>query len=182
MVHGDSDLDHVMLMITTFEGALASDVWYLNSGCSNHMTGHKGWLTNFNSNKKTCVKLEDRKSLMEEGMGKIFIQRKEGKTSLIKNLLFILGMQCNSLSIDQLVEKGFSVIMEGGSLNLYDQKKIMVLKSTLTRNRIWKASLKASKSHCLYSSIPNEESWLWDKRYRYLNFRSLGKLNIMKLL
>lgn len=44
------------------------------------------------------------------------------------------------------------------------------------------ASLKASESHCLYSSIPDEESWLWHKRYGHLNFRSLGKLNTMKLV
>lgn len=91
-------------------------------------------------------------------MGKIVIQRKEGKTSLIEDVLFVHAMQCNLLSIGQLVKKGFSIIMEGGSLKLYDKKKIMVLKSTLTRNRIWKASLKVSESHCLYSSIPKEES------------------------
>ncbi|XP_050909719.1 uncharacterized protein LOC127123552 [Lathyrus oleraceus] len=140
MVQDDSNLDPVMLMITTSEGAPASDVWYLGSGCSNHKTGYKGWLTDFNSNKKTSVKLTDSKSLMVEGMYKIVIQRKEGKTVLIEDMLFVPGMQCNMLSISQLVVKGFSVIMEGGSLKLYDKKKRIVLKSTLTRNIIWKAS------------------------------------------
>lgn len=38
----------------------------------------------------------------------------------------------NVLSIGQLIEKGFSLTMEGGSLKLYDKKEIMVLKLTLT--------------------------------------------------
>lgn len=48
MKQDDSDSDPVMLIITTSKRALASDVWYLDSGCSNHMTGHNGWLTDFN--------------------------------------------------------------------------------------------------------------------------------------
>lgn len=89
------------------------------------------------------MKLADSKSLMEEGMGKIFIQRKEGKTSLMEDVLFVPSMQSNLLSMGQMVEKGLSVIMEGDSLKLYDKKKRMVLKLTLTINRILKASLKA---------------------------------------
>ncbi|XP_050897966.1 uncharacterized protein LOC127104863 [Lathyrus oleraceus] len=173
MVQDDLDSYHVMLMIITSEGVPAYDVWYLDSGCPNHMTGHKGWLTDFNSNKKTNVKLADSRSFMAEGMSKIIIQRKEDKTTLIKDVLVVPGMQCSLLSIDQMVEKGFSIIMEGCSLKLYDKKKRMVLKSTLTKNKIWKASLKASESHCLYSSILDEESWFCHKRYVHMNFRSL---------
>lgn len=79
IVQDDSNSDPVMLMITTAEGAPASDVWYLDSGCSNHMTGHKGWLTDFNSNKKTSVKLADSRSLMVEGMSNIVIQKRKAK-------------------------------------------------------------------------------------------------------
>lgn len=128
------------------------------------------------------MKLADSRSLLAEGMGNIIIQRKEEKTTLIEDVLFIPDIQCNMLSIGQLVEKGFSIIMEGGSLKLYDKKKRMVLKSTLTRNKIWKASLKASKSHYLYSSIPDGESWLWHKRYVHLYFRSIGKMNTKNLV
>lgn len=81
-----------------------------------------------------------------------------------------------------MVEKGFSIIMEGCSLKQYDKKKRMVLKSAITKNKIWKASLKASESQCLYSSIRDEESWFCHKRYGHLNFRSLGKLNTMNLV
>lgn len=119
---------------------------------------------------------------MAEGMCKIGIQRKEGKTTLIEDVLFVPSMQCNLLSIGQLVERGFSVIMEGGSLKLHDKKKRVVLKSTLTKSRICKASLKAAASHCLYSSIPNKKRRLWHKRYWHQNFRSLGKFSTMNLV
>ena len=51
------------------------------------------------------MKLEDSRSLMAEGMGKIIIQIKEGRTTLIEDVLSVPGMQCNLLSIGQLVEK-----------------------------------------------------------------------------
>lgn len=42
MVQNNSDSDHVMLIITTSEGDPTSYVWYLDSGCSNHMTENMG--------------------------------------------------------------------------------------------------------------------------------------------
>lgn len=135
MVQDDLDSDPVMLMITTSEWAPTSDMRYLDFGCSNHMIGHKKWLNEFNLNKKTIVKLADSRSLMTERMAKIVIQRKKDKTTLIEDVLFVPNMEFNLLSIGHLVDKGFSVIMEVGSLKLYHKKKIMVLKSTLTRKK-----------------------------------------------
>ncbi|RDX87992.1 hypothetical protein CR513_30471, partial [Mucuna pruriens] len=44
MAQGDNvdlDLDHVLLMVATSNCA-KSDFWYLDTGCSNHMTRNKG--------------------------------------------------------------------------------------------------------------------------------------------
>ena len=56
-----------------------------------------------------------------EGIGNIVIKRKDRKFALIENVLFVPRMKWNLMSVGQLVEKGFSVIMKHDYLELYDQ-------------------------------------------------------------
>lgn len=68
-------------------------------------------------------------------MGNIIINRKDGKKAMIENVLYVLGMKCNLMSVGQLVEKGFSVIMKHDSLELFDPSQKLVLRSPLSKNR-----------------------------------------------
>lgn len=40
-----------------------SKIWFLDTGCSNHMTSHRVWLVDFDESKKSKVKLADDSSL-----------------------------------------------------------------------------------------------------------------------
>ena len=40
----DSEEKPLMLMMSH-----NNEIWYINSGCSNHMTGHRDWLVNFDA-------------------------------------------------------------------------------------------------------------------------------------
>lgn len=55
--------DSIMLMVTTCEGGTSEEEWYLDTGCSNHMTGHKECLVNLDLSKKTKISLDDEKSI-----------------------------------------------------------------------------------------------------------------------
>ncbi|XP_017411689.1 uncharacterized protein LOC108323687 [Vigna angularis] len=70
----DSDSELLTLMVTTSVESSSSyaDLWYLNSGCSNHMTCHQEWLINFDAMKKSKVKFADDSTLKVEGMGYVF--------------------------------------------------------------------------------------------------------------
>lgn len=96
-----------MLMVTTCEGGTSEEEWYLDTGCSNHMTGHREWLVNLDLSKKTKIRLDDEKSLNAEGMENVVIHTKDGKTAIIENVFYVPNMKCNLLSVGQLLEKGF---------------------------------------------------------------------------
>jgi len=98
-------------MATTCEGNPLFEDWYLDSGCSNHMNGHKERLINFDSSRKTNVRHADSRNLALEGIGDIAIKMKDGKNALIDKVLYVPGMKYNLLSIGKLIEKGFSVTM-----------------------------------------------------------------------
>ncbi|RDX83678.1 hypothetical protein CR513_35378, partial [Mucuna pruriens] len=65
-----SDSDQILLMvITTSKEDFSS--WYLNTGCSNHMTGNRDWLVDFNPNVTTSVRFADNSTILAEGIGKL---------------------------------------------------------------------------------------------------------------
>ena len=46
-------------MAAVADNHVESKIWLLGSGCSNHMTGRKEWLADFDESKKSKVKLAD---------------------------------------------------------------------------------------------------------------------------
>ncbi|MCH85966.1 retrovirus-related Pol polyprotein from transposon TNT 1-94, partial [Trifolium medium] len=152
-----NDPNAVLMMATTCDDSVKNEEWYLDSGCSNHMTAHREWLTSFDTSKKTSIKLANSRKLATEGTGNIVVRR-------------------------QLVEKGFSMTIEGDSLRLFDTKKNLVLKSTLSKNRTYKCNISSDKMMCMSTIVSEDTEALWHKRYRHLNFRSLSDLNAKELV
>lgn len=77
LAHEESDSEPLTLMVmtTTDFMELLTKNWYLNLGCSNHMTYN---MVNFDDTNKTRGKLVGNNTLMIEGMGDIIIKRKNG--------------------------------------------------------------------------------------------------------
>ncbi|XP_058784521.1 uncharacterized protein LOC131659330 [Vicia villosa] len=59
-----------------------SKIWFRDTRCSNHMTGSKLWLANFDESKKSKGKIADNSSLQAEGNADINIQRSNGAKSM----------------------------------------------------------------------------------------------------
>lgn len=68
---------------TTNNESRKSDRWFLDNGCSNHMTANKNWLKEINTRRNSKVKLAYHRTLVGKGMGKIVIERKNGKLIVI---------------------------------------------------------------------------------------------------
>lgn len=59
----------------------------MDSACSSHMTSRKDWFVNIKSSMKNMVKFENGNTLAAEGIGDVLIMRKDGKRSLVSNVL-----------------------------------------------------------------------------------------------
>ncbi|RDX99724.1 hypothetical protein CR513_17187, partial [Mucuna pruriens] len=56
-----------------------SNFWYLDTGCSNHMTGNKRWFVNLDEKVKRMVMFVDNSTDTTEGMDKVLIHRRDGQ-------------------------------------------------------------------------------------------------------
>jgi len=70
-------------------------------------------------------------------------------------------MQHNLLSLRQLLEKGYSMIMKQNHIEVYDSKQRLLLKAPISRNKTFKINLDATTIQCLSSVNVEEESYLW---------------------
>ncbi|KHN27834.1 hypothetical protein glysoja_032982, partial [Glycine soja] len=127
----DSDFDNVLLMATTNSEEDNVNLWYLDTGCSNHMTGHREWFVNIDDKVKSTIKFIDNSSVTAKGIGKVMIQRKDGQQSFINDVLYAPNMKNNLLSLGHLLEKGYSMQMDDSQMKIFDSKRRLILKASL---------------------------------------------------
>ncbi|CAJ2653926.1 unnamed protein product [Trifolium pratense] len=180
--HNDSDSDGVLMMVTSNSEKDTSKLWYLDTGCSNHMTGHRDWLLEFDENFKSKVKFADDSTISVEGKGKVMVQRKNGNHTFVTDVLYVPSMKHNLLSLGQLLEKGFNYSTKDHSIEVFDPKNKLILKAPLSKNRTFRVNLQASAFQCFSSLITEDEKWLWHYRYGHLNFKSLNHLCNKKMV
>jgi len=90
------------------KGAASKKLWYLDSGCSKHMTGDESLLTDLIMKHGGYVTYDDNNKGNIIGSGDIGV-----KGSLtIQNVLLVEGLKHNLLSISQLCDKGLEVTFQ----------------------------------------------------------------------
>ena len=82
------------------------NLWYLDSGCSRHISGNEALFTEIKKKKYGNVTFGDNKAGKIIGIGKI---GKDPSNSL-ENVYLVEGLKFNLLSISQLCDKGNNVI------------------------------------------------------------------------
>ncbi|GAU22946.1 hypothetical protein TSUD_326740 [Trifolium subterraneum] len=87
--------EEILLMAQeTNEGESNNEIWFLDSGCSNHMIGNKDWLFDFDSSYKDSVKLGDDSKMPVMGKGNLKLQI-EGYTQILTNVYYLPGLKNN---------------------------------------------------------------------------------------
>ncbi|XP_070672030.1 uncharacterized protein [Malus domestica] len=86
-------------------------LWFLNSGCSNHMCGKRELFSMFDNNFRETVKLGNDTSPTVLGKGNIRMEM-NGIVHVITEVFFVPELKNNLLSIGQFQEKGLAVVMQ----------------------------------------------------------------------
>jgi len=78
---------------------------------------------------------------------------------VIANVLFVPEMKCNLLSIGQLVQKGFTVVMGNyDKVELFDVNKNLILRSKISKNRTFQVNIKVVDAQCLSAIKKDDKS------------------------
>ena len=165
----------------------SEDVLFLDSGCSNRMTGNIVMLSMLDQNLNSQVTLGTHNKVSVMGKGEVKVLTKKGEKITISDVYYVPGMKCNLLSIGKLVQKGYNVFFVNDVCTIMDRapSKQCIVEVKMRRNKMFplrmKADLKnkeviAAMTQEAFQSKPKDENWLWHLRFGHLNF---GDLNLL---
>eukprot|EP00253_Pinus_taeda_P025292 PITA_25292 len=166
----------------------SEDIWVLDSGCNNHMTGNIALFFALDKNMKSEVTLGTDRKISVKGKGEVKIFIKQGEMKTIADVCYVPGMRCNLLSIGQLVQKDYNVFFVNDVFTIMDiaPSKRCIVEVKMTSNMMFplriRADLKnkneiAAVTQEAFQSVPKDENWLWHLRFGHLNF---GGLNLLR--
>lgn len=125
---------------------LDSNLWYLDNGASNHMTGQKSKFQVQDEKITGKVKFGDGSTVNIQGRGSILLKCKDGQERVLNEVYFIPDLRSNIISIGQLMEEGNRVIIRGDYMWVFDKQDCLLMKIKKSQNRLYKIIIETGKS------------------------------------
>lgn len=120
----DKKFNHSLLAADTQATAffVKSGDWYIDSGCSNHMCNDKNLFVNYEEfdGHHNNIMLANNQKITAEGIGEVKLK----DSITIEKVLFVPNLSANLLSVSRLTQKGFTVIFNRDSCNIYKNCEI----------------------------------------------------------
>ena len=172
-MHDEQNIDDdILFLACKTQEVIAGNIWYLDSGCSNHMTGNKNIFAFLDDSFQSAVKIGDDKRLQVKGKGDILVQTKKG-VRRITDVFYVPGLKHNLLSVGQLLQKGHNVVFKDDVCEIKGRDGVLVAKVKMTPNKMFLLNFSYSQSS-RFSTLVKDVSWLWHFRYGHLSFGSLS--------
>ncbi|KAL8107627.1 hypothetical protein AgCh_024147 [Apium graveolens] len=157
-----------------------SNLWYLDNGASNHMSGQRTNFKDLDEKITGRVKFGDVSMVHIKGKGSVIFKCKNGEESVLREVYYILSLCHNIISLGQLAEKGNKVTLNGDLLWVHDKQGKLLMRVKRSMNRIYKIILESGEQQCLKSKS-EEDTWLWHSRLGHVNFKAMTLMDTSKM-
>ncbi|GKC03604.1 integrase, catalytic region, zinc finger, CCHC-type containing protein [Tanacetum coccineum] len=148
-------------------------LWYLDSGCSKHMTGDCSQLTNFVNKFLGTVKFRNDHVAKILGYGDYQI----GNVT-ISRVYYVEGLGHNLFSVGQFCDSNLEVAFRQHTCFIQNLEGVDLLIGS-RGNHLYTLSLgymMTSYPICFLSKASKTKSWLWHQRLSHLNFGAINHL------
>ena len=108
-----------LFVVTCFSSRESSESWLIDSGCTNHISHDQALFKDLKPTTIRNVRIGNGDHIPVKENGTIAISTNIS-TNTISDVLFIPDIDQNSLSVDQLIEKGFKVSFENKHCLIHD--------------------------------------------------------------
>lgn len=153
-----------------------TNLWYLDNGASNHMTGYKTKFSDLDYGITGQVRFGDGSTVKIEGKGTVMLMCKNGEERTLHEVYYIPSLRNNIINLGQLSEEGNRVVLKGDFLWDYDKQERLLMKVKRSSIRLYKLIIESSRHVCLLSKA-EEVSKLWHARLGHVNYQALSMMS-----
>jgi hypothetical protein len=167
------------VLVFEFQVGDLKNIWLIDSSCSRHMTGDKGWFSSlvpvvtrgyitFGDNGRGCV--------LSEGEIKVIDKITLRRVALVRSLGY------NLLSVSQLLDEGFEVLFRPGGSQILDSRGDLVC-MVVPEGQVFRADFSQSSGveRCFLAGS-SSELWKWHRKLGHLSFDLLSRLSKLNLV
>ncbi|XP_013703493.2 uncharacterized protein LOC106407215 [Brassica napus] len=112
------------------------NIWYLDNGASNHMTGNRHYFKALDETITGKVRFGDDSRIDIKGKGSILFCTKNGDRKTLADVYFIPELKSNIISLGKATESGCDVHMKEEYLTLHDKDGNLITKAKRSQNRL----------------------------------------------
>lgn len=181
--------DTAKLLQMTYSGELKNlrkRARFLESGCSNHMSGDRELFSTMNASFKHSVKLGNGKRMEVVGKGNVRLVLNDA-AYMISDVYYVPELKNNMLSLGQLQENELTIIMQKGACKICHDRRGLIAKSKMSLNRMFMLIDQTNEEakprqqqymHTISEDIPK----LWHELYGHLSHRGMKTLQSKKMV
>jgi hypothetical protein len=167
------------VLVFEFQVGDLKNIWLIDSGCSRHMTGDKGWSSSpVPVVTKRYITFGDngRGRVLSEGEIKVSDKISLGCVALVQSLGY------NSLSMSQLLDEGFEVLFRPSGSQILDSRGDLVC-MVVPEGQVFRANFSQSSGveRCFLAGS-SSELWKWHRKLGHLSFDLLSRLSKLNLV
>ena len=124
------------------------------------MSGNETLFSFIDKSFKSKIKMGNNETLPVVGKGSIMVRTKKGEKKEIRNMYFAPGMKHNLMSIGQLIQNGYKVLMENDRCVIQekDGSKNLLAAVQMTKNRMFPLRIETCFSSQVGAAPPTQSA------------------------
>jgi hypothetical protein len=167
------------VFVFEFQVGDLNNIWLIDSGCSRHMTGDKGWFSSLVPVVKTRYI-----TFGDNGRGRV-LSEEEIKVSdkiTLRRVALVQSLRYNLLFVSQLSGEGFEMLFRPGGSRILDSRGNLVC-MVVPKGQVFRADFSQSSGveRCFLADS-SSELWKWHRKLGHLSFNLLSRLNKLNLV
>jgi len=163
--------------------AKASDIWYLDSGATKHMSNSKERFKSLYEDATTKVFTATDQYLESSGKGSIKlctrINKNDSNLVELKDVIYVPKLRNNLLSVSAITDKGYVVMFDNKGALVKRADGSTALTAT-KRGQLYTVNQNKNYTMCVSSECDN--LLRWHQRYGHLNINDLKKLKSSEIV
>lgn len=118
--------DKLLLAASFVAGNFDKDSWFVDSGCTTHMSMRKDWYSEYTGNVSKEIVIANNQKLYGKGSGEITINLKNNVKRTITDVMYVPEAAVNLLSVSKMTDKGLIVVFDDRKCRIYNKSECRI--------------------------------------------------------